>query len=631
MLFFVTRVDTRLTGGTIDLHNISDAAVYLLGEWRVCETYTAPESDLWNGARTAAINRSDVVLNDTPHYSLQATIKNRGTKTDSLMLYHINYVSRIYVNNAVVYDIDDGNASGPDYVALNDITDDTLTITLWMTGSQGVQNLLRPLVLILTSENSAYNLSSMRIAFKYVMIGIYLAYALVCLMMYLKNKSAIHFLLLSLSGLIRMLALESYLAPQLLAEWLHLPGVWTIRFAMLFIAMASTLNAGVIYILFKRYLFKKLTLTALIVVNVVLLLALISPHGDLALLLNASGYLLYLLCLIAVGRAWINRSKSAGYMFIAFLSYMVSLLFFYGSRTMAGLGSTLGVYNFFSSAGEFIFFGVTVLAFFVRYIESYFQNLSQIRSLDTQLSDKERSLSDAYDKLRQFEAARTRMLRDLTHDLRTPITSVLGYLSMMSSGEITNEQVVRSISGKMLMRVRQIRDMTNSLSSLMTLEQGDLKMQTESCPVANIMHAVETHYGQKCREAGLIFALHRHSDQFVLVDIPQIMRVFDNLIGNAIRYTPKGGVITISAEDTENIVQFSVRDSGIGIPKDQQSYIFGRFYRGEQSRTDSGAHQGLGLAICFEIIKAHNGSIGVISDNGKGSEFYFSLPQTTKG
>jgi signal transduction histidine kinase len=390
--------------------------------------------------------------------------------------------------------------------------------------------------------------------------------------------------------------------------------------------MASTLNVGVIYILYKQHLYKKLTVAMLIAVNVVLLLALVFGHGVLTLLLNASGYVLYLLCLAAVGRAWLSGEKSAGYMFTAFLLYMISLLFFFGSRIMAGFGSTLGVYNVFGAVGEFIFYGVTILAFFVRYIESYFQNLSQIRTLDNQLSDKERSLSEAYGQLTRFEAARTRMLRDFAHDLKTPVTSVLGYLSMMASGEITQTHEVRQTAGKMLTRVRQIRDMSHNLSGLMTLEQGEIKMQMTPCAAADIMAGIQPHYGQKCAAAGLALTVSNNASGNVLADMTQIMRVFDNLIDNAVRHTPTGGHITVSAEDCgNNGMRFCVADTGCGIPEDQQPYVFGRFYRADASRAQSGVHQGLGLAICYEIIKAHRGMISVESVPGQGAKFCFTL------
>ena len=643
-LFFATKVSPIVTEGTIDLSGTTDETVYLFGEWRICDTYAAPDSGLFDSAPNYAINtnslpnsladkyKSGGSSNDLQQYSLQAAINNFDTANRCLLLYNINYVGRIYIGGTLVYDADDTSGVSQETIALDGLSlGDSFTITLWMTGGAGGQGILSPLTLLLTHTDNAYFLSVVRIVFKYLLEGIYFAFALVCLMMYIKNKSAVHFLLLSLSGLIRLLVLESYLAPHLMTDLMGLSASWSLRLSMTFIAVANTINLGVIYILYKPYVFKKTAFSMLAVVNVFLLLSLIFGSGTFTLLLNCAGYTLYLVCLLAVGRAWFSNEKSAGIMFAAFWFYLISLTFFYATRMLAGLGSTLGVYNFICPIGEFIFYTITIFAFFVRYIESYVQNISQIQTLDSQLFDKERSLGEAYDKLRRFEAARTTMLRDLAHDLRTPVTSVLGYLSMMAAGEITDEQDVQSIAGKMLLRVRQIKDMTNSISGLMTLEQGELKMQFKACPVSYIMDAVMAHYEHKCENSGLYFALCRHSHASVLVDMPQIMRVFDNLIDNALRYTPNGGTITVSADDTDGMVRFSVRDTGCGIPEDQRPHVFGRFYRSETSRSESSAHQGLGLAICYEIVKAHHGSIGVTSKYGKGSEFYFSLKRAAEG
>lgn len=630
-LIFFSRVDTIVKNGTIDLSEAENETVYLFGQWSMIETHADPKSTLFDDASIYTIN-TNALPSDIGHYSLQATIKNLNTENYCLLLENVNYVDRIYINDSLVYDVTDPSYKSNGCITLDDLSSNApFTITLWMTGGTGRQGMLNPLTLLLTHTDNAYSMSNVRIVIKYILEGVYLAFALICLMMYLKNKASVHFLFLSLSGLIRMCALESYLAPSILFDWLNIPAALSLQISMLFIAIASTLNVAVIYTLYKQFIYKKITFALIIGVNACLLLTLISGNATFAGLLNIAGYGLYLVCLVAVGRAWLSGGKSAGYMFTAFLIYMISMLFFYGTRMLAGMGSTLGVYNFICPIGEFLFYAVTIVAFFVRYIESYVQNVSQIQTLDTKLSDKERSLSEAYNKLSQFETARTRMLRDFSHDLRTPVTSVLGYLSMMASGEISDEKDVKDISGKMLMRVRQIRDMTNSLSSLATLEQGELKMHMEPYSVSDIIKDVELHYGQKCKDAGLNFSTQQNSDKSVLADMPQVMRVFDNLINNAIRYTPENGRITISAEDSGEMVRFSVKDTGCGIPKDQQDQVFDRFYIGEKSRSQSGEHQGLGLAICYEIIKAHNGTIGVISINNKGSEFYFTLHRAIEG
>jgi signal transduction histidine kinase len=398
---------------------------------------------------------------------------------------------------------------------------------------------------------------------------------------------------------------------------------------MVLVALACSINVGMISVLFKNMISKRLIFIMLVVVNFILVLTLIFGI-TFGLLLNISGMLLYFISFISVGRAWWKNHKTAGPVFAAFWFYLLSAPFFSSARILSGMGSVLGIYNFVCPLGELIFYIVTLFAFFVRYADSYVKSLSQIELMGVALSDKDRSLSQAYEKLSDFEAARTRIFRDLTHDLRTPITSVLGYLSMISEGEISDPADVQSISGRMLLRIRQIKEMINSISGLTNIEQGHIKMNIESCPASDILSTVLAHYEPRCADAAIEFSVSLDIKACVMADTQQIMRVFDNLISNAIRYTPEGGSITVEAFDEGQTVRFSVTDTGRGIAKEQLPYIFERFYRAEPSRSDTYMHQGLGLSICHEIIKAHGGTIEVQSDPSTGSRFSFTLLHSQK-
>ena len=109
----------------------------------------------------------------------------------------------------------------------------------------------------------------------------------------------------------------------------------------------------------------------------------------------------------------------------------------------------------------------------------------------------------------------------------------------------------------------------------------------------------------------------------VLADAPRIEQVLVNLIHNATKFTPQGGSIRVSAAATDGLVEFSVQDSGVGIAADDQARIFERFYKTDPARNRSGT--GLGLAIARHVIEAHGGHIGVSSQPGQGSRFFFTL------
>jgi len=116
----------------------------------------------------------------------------------------------------------------------------------------------------------------------------------------------------------------------------------------------------------------------------------------------------------------------------------------------------------------------------------------------------------------------------------------------------------------------------------------------------------------------------------LLMDGERIGQVITNLVENAMKATPAGGAITVSAEVLENEVRIDVQDTGVGIPQDQLHKIFGRFYRLEHKSSKHGAHLGLGLSICQQIVEGHNGRIWVESEEGHGSRFSFTLPLVHK-
>jgi signal transduction histidine kinase len=112
----------------------------------------------------------------------------------------------------------------------------------------------------------------------------------------------------------------------------------------------------------------------------------------------------------------------------------------------------------------------------------------------------------------------------------------------------------------------------------------------------------------------------------VLADWHRINQVLGNLVTNALRHTPRGGRVTLSACAVEGMVKVTVIDTGVGIPPEDLPYVFDRFWRGEKSRSRIGGGTGLGLAIAKQLVELHGGSIGVASAPGGGSEFWFMLP-----
>ena len=217
------------------------------------------------------------------------------------------------------------------------------------------------------------------------------------------------------------------------------------------------------------------------------------------------------------------------------------------------------------------------------------------------------------------------ILSSVSHDLRSPLTSIQGLLTLLSAGAFGElpDKAAERIKTVELDLSRLIR-LTNELLDADQLVTGKLNLRTAPCRVQEIFTtAISSLSGLAAqRSIRLIFSA---TDLLVLADRDRILRVVVNLITNAIKYSPQESIVSLSAESSDGDVVIRVKDSGIGIPERFQASIFERFQQGPDSGTKREGY-GLGLAISKSIIEAHGGAIGVASRPGYGSTFWIKLP-----
>lgn len=230
------------------------------------------------------------------------------------------------------------------------------------------------------------------------------------------------------------------------------------------------------------------------------------------------------------------------------------------------------------------------------------------------------------ESLKKSEDLRRRMIADISHELRTPLTVIRGGLEALRDGvyEPTPGRLAE-IDREVLLLDRLVED----LHELALAEAGELQLERGATDLLKLIEKFAARVRPQLEERGLALALRlpRQLEKLNL-DGDRIEQVLHNLVGNAIRYTPKGGRITITVEDGGQEVVVRVADTGKGIPKEQLPHIFERFYRGEKSRSRQGGGAGLGLAIAKQLIEAHGGRIWAESEPGKGTEISFALPKT---
>jgi hypothetical protein len=229
------------------------------------------------------------------------------------------------------------------------------------------------------------------------------------------------------------------------------------------------------------------------------------------------------------------------------------------------------------------------------------------------------------EQVRELERAdrlRRELVANVSHDLRTPLASLQGYLEtlLLRDASLTEEERRRYLDIA-FRHGEKLRALISELFELAKLDSGDMTLQTESFSLAELAQdIVEKSRLQAARNGIEIHAQLQTDLTPVHADIRLIERVIDNLLDNALRHTPAGGTVTVQVTGLAEGTEVSVTDSGPGIPPEDLARVFDRFYRGKDS---SGA--GLGLAIARRILDLHGGTI-TASNTGAGACLRFVLP-----
>jgi two-component system phosphate regulon sensor histidine kinase PhoR len=218
----------------------------------------------------------------------------------------------------------------------------------------------------------------------------------------------------------------------------------------------------------------------------------------------------------------------------------------------------------------------------------------------------------------------------VSHELRTPLTSIKGYTeTLLTEGEISSD----SADGFLEIILKHSNHMSKMVDDLLQLARLEAREQPPESVSVNAVDGLNSAWKACASLAGekemKLVNLLPEEPVLVRADGEQLEQVFRNLLENAIKYSPPGGRVTVSSDLQHGLATFQVRDEGPGIPIQDQTRIFERFYRVEKDRTNYKGSTGLGLAICRHIIQNHGGKIWLESPpQGKptGSAFFFTLP-----
>ncbi|HAJ57309.1 MAG TPA: PAS domain-containing sensor histidine kinase [Candidatus Omnitrophica bacterium] len=234
-------------------------------------------------------------------------------------------------------------------------------------------------------------------------------------------------------------------------------------------------------------------------------------------------------------------------------------------------------------------------------------------------------------ELRRLERLRQDFVANVSHELRTPLSSIKGYAETLLEGALDDKANARDFVGIIHHDSERLSKLIDDLLDLSKIESGKMKMVFLPVELQGVIRRIAAVLENQAKSKAISVSVDAPAGlPKVMADESRLSQVILNLLDNAVKYTPQGGSVKISARIDNDFVRVGVSDTGIGIPDEDVSRIFERFYRVDKARSRELGGTGLGLSIVKHIVSAHNGQVWVSSEPGKGSTFSFTIPTTTQ-
>lgn len=249
------------------------------------------------------------------------------------------------------------------------------------------------------------------------------------------------------------------------------------------------------------------------------------------------------------------------------------------------------------------------------------------QELEIKVEERTSQLTQALEEVGKISKRKSDFISSVSHELRTPLTSIKGYAAILLAGKLGSvPDEIRSRLEKINRHSDELVHMVNDLLDISRIESGKVNMNMESLELKYISDKVADLLSEQMKTKNITFSSNIPDDcQKILADRSQIERVFINLVGNALKFTPEKGKISINAHRSGRVIQVDITDTGFGIPEDAQEKIFEEFFRVENTINQEVKGTGLGLTLVKHIIEAHQGRIWVKSKISEGSTFSFTL------
>ena len=229
-------------------------------------------------------------------------------------------------------------------------------------------------------------------------------------------------------------------------------------------------------------------------------------------------------------------------------------------------------------------------------------------------------------RVRRLETVRRDFISNISHELRTPLASLKALTETLQNGALSDSEAGPRFLSRIVTEVDALTQMTQELLDLSRIESGQVGLNLAPISPGKLLISACDRMKLQADRAGLALRVECSDDlPDIRADQNRLEQVLVNLIHNAVKFTRPGGEVVLLAESASDGIRFGVKDTGIGIPAEEVSRVFERFYRVDKSRSGSGT--GLGLSIARHIVEAHQGRIWVDSIEGRGSTFFFTIPK----
>ncbi|MGN8769929.1 ATP-binding protein [Paenibacillus barengoltzii] len=466
-----------------------------------------------------------------------------------------------------------------------------------------------------------------------------------------KDRAPLFFGLFALLLGIRSLLVGELLLTQL---WPNFP--WEIQFKIEYLTLCSSGYIITRYYIsiFANYVSRWFRLGSRIVTGLLCLIVVATPAIIYTHLLSVIGvvvvlHMLYLM--VGLVQSAVQRKEGALIFLLASMVTLVTVIndfLYFNEWSSIGNTSPLGLLIFTVAQMFLLSSRFTKTATneerIARELQEANDKLTEMNmNLEQTVQERTRALSVAHDNLRisydrllLSEQGRKKLLSYITHDLRLPLSSMLGYVEAVQDGvkPERNEQYLRYIRDNTI----RVNRMIEELSYLSHLETGQVMFQMEPIPVAQFLRQFYDQYKLVVRDTGLDFVLDLgdsedpESESLVAeIDMQRLDQALFNIVSNAMKFTASGGAVRIALAVNEvkdrRYANICVEDTGTGIPPEHLEHIFERHYRYEQPGAEKRVEgSGLGLAICREIVQVHGGTVRAESDGKTGAAFYISIP-----